>query len=225
MPKKLRYENKDWTVQSILAPSIAWRSSLSLRHVTVSGLKWRRCEASSFTPQGSTYKEVRKTMRLLKLGTHTCAAIAVFCTLPVCTAAFAEGATPFSQLAGSWHGGGQVKYNDGSNERLSCRGTYNQRSGGTELTLAIRCQSPTNKIDMKSSISYEGGRLSGHWSERNFGLEGDIDGSSASNKLSVRISGQLQGSMIVSVSGANHHVSISTAGPGFKSVSITFSRG
>ena len=44
-----------------------------------------------------------------------------------------------------------------------------------ELTLTIRCQSPSNKIDMKSDISYEGGRLSGHWSERNFGLEGDVE--------------------------------------------------
>ena len=30
---------------------------------------------------------------------------------------------------------------------------------------------------MKSNISNEGGRLSGTWSEKNFGLEGDIDGS------------------------------------------------
>ena len=164
-------------------------------------------------------------MRLLKLRIGTCAAIAAICTLPLCTAAFAGGATPFSQLAGNWHGGGQVKYTDGSNERLTCRGTYNQRSGGSELALTIRCQSPTQKIDMKSSIAYEGGRLSGHWSERNFGLEGDVDGSSGPNKLSVRISGQLQGSMVVSVNGASHHVSISTAGPGFKSVSITFSKG
>ena len=150
--------------------------------------------------------------------------MALLFTLPVSTAALAESATPFSQLAGSWHGGGQVKYNDGSNERLSCRGTYSQKSGGNELTLTIRCQSPSNKIDMKSDISYEGGRLSGHWSERNFGLEGDVDGSSAANRFTVRISGQLQGSMTVSVTGATHHVSISTGGPGFKSVSIAFSQ-
>ncbi len=152
-------------------------------------------------------------------------AMALLFALPASTAALAEGATPFAQLAGSWHGGGQVKYNDGSNEHLSCRGSYSQRSGGAELTLAIRCQTPTNKIDMKSDISYEGGRLSGHWSERNFGLEGDVSGSSAANKFTVRISGQLQGSMTVSVNGANHSVTISTGGPGFKAVSIAFSRG
>lgn len=164
-------------------------------------------------------------MRILNLGMPACFAIALLCSLPVSNAAFAQAATPFSQLAGNWHGGGSVKYNDGSNEHLSCRGTYSQKSGGTELTLTIRCQSPSNKIDMKSNISYEGGRLSGHWSERNFGLEGDVAGSSNASKFSVQISGQLQGSMTVAVNGASHNVSISTAGPGFKSVSIAFSKG
>ncbi len=164
-------------------------------------------------------------MRTMNLGMPARFAMALLFALPVSTAALAEGATPFAQLAGSWHGGGQVKYNDGSNERLSCRGSYSQKSGGSELTLTIRCQSPSNKIDMKSDISSEGGRLSGHWSERNFGLEGDVDGSAGTNKFTVRISGQLQGSMTVSVSGSTHNVSISTGGPGFKSVSIAFSRG
>jgi hypothetical protein len=164
-------------------------------------------------------------MRTLKLGGTAPLALALLLTLPLPAAVMAQSATPFAQLAGAWHGGGSVKYSDGSNERLSCRGSYSQKSGGTELTLAIRCQSPSNKIDMKSNISYERGRLSGHWSERSFGLEGDVDGSSAPNKFTVRISGQLQGQMTVSVNGANHSVNISTAGPGFKNVSISFSKG
>ncbi len=164
-------------------------------------------------------------MRILKFSRTAPIALAALFTLPLSATVMAESATPFAQLSGSWHGGGQVKYSDGSNERLSCRGNYSQKSGGTELTLAIRCQSPSNKIDMKSNISYEGGRLSGHWSERNFGLEGDVDGRSAPNKFSVRISGQLQGSMTVSVTGATHKVSIATSGPGFKNVSISFSKG
>jgi hypothetical protein len=34
---------------------------------------------------------------------------------------------------------------------------------GAELTLAIRCQTPTGKIDMNSGIAYEGGRLTMIW--------------------------------------------------------------
>jgi hypothetical protein len=164
-------------------------------------------------------------MRSLKLNLSAKLALALALALPVSAAALAESATPFSLLAGSWHGGGSVKYSDGSNEHLSCRGNYNSKSGGSELTLLIRCTSPSNKIDMKSEVSYEGGRVTGHWSEKTFGLEGEFNGNASPNKFSVQISGQLQGAMTVSVNGASHQVSISTSGPGFKSVSIAFSKG
>jgi hypothetical protein len=141
------------------------------------------------------------------------------------TAAFAQAANPFTQLAGSWRGSGVVRLLDGRSERLSCRGTYAEKAGGSQLSLSIRCQSENNKIDMRSSLSYENGGVAGHWEERNFGLEGDVMGSAAAASLRLQISGQLQGSMAVSVSGSSHRVTVTTAGPGFKSVSITFSRG
>jgi hypothetical protein len=164
-------------------------------------------------------------MRSLKFGSPAKIAMALLFSLPLSTAALAESGTPFALLAGSWHGGGAIRYNDGSNERLSCNAKYSSKSGGSELALVIRCQSASNKIDMKSDLSYEGGRLSGHWSEKNFGLEGDLAGNSGASKFSMQISGQLQGTMSVSVSGATHNVNISTNGPGFKSVSIAFSKG
>ncbi len=164
-------------------------------------------------------------MHTLKLPKPAKFAVALLFILAIPSVVLAQGATPFSQLAGSWHGSGQVRLTDGHAERLSCRGTYSQKSGGTELSLAIRCQSENNKIDMKSNITYEGGSLSGHWSERNFGLEGEVNGKSAANKFTVQISGQLQGSMTVAVTGASHQVHISSGGPGFSSVSIAFSRG
>jgi hypothetical protein len=141
------------------------------------------------------------------------------------TAAFAQAANPFAQLAGSWRGSGVVRLLDGGSEHLSCRGTYEQKAGGSQLSLSIRCQSENNKIDMRSSLSYENGGVAGHWEERNFGLEGEVNGSAAASNLRLQISGQLQGAMAVFVSGASHRVSVTTAGPGFKSVSITFSRG
>ena len=70
-------------------------------------------------------------MRTLNLRKPARFAMALLFALPFSTAVLAQSATPFAQLAGSWHGGGQVKYNDGSNEHLSCRGTYSQKSGGT----------------------------------------------------------------------------------------------
>jgi hypothetical protein len=141
-------------------------------------------------------------------------------------AALAQGAaTPFTQLGGSWHGSGTVRLAQGGSERLTCRGSYTPKSGGSELALTIRCQSENSNIEMKSSLSYEGGRVSGNWQERNFGLEGEVSGAANPSKLSLRISGQIQGSMVISVSGSAHQVRIYTGGPGFKSVAINFTRG
>jgi hypothetical protein len=78
---------------------------------------------------------------------------------------------------------------------------------------------------MTSNVEDAGGRLSGHWQERNFGLEGDVNGAANASKMNLQISGQLQASMTITLSGASHNVSISSGGPGFKSVSISFSRG
>ncbi len=152
-------------------------------------------------------------------------AVSLLIAAPGASPAFAQGPGAFAQLAGSWHGSGQVRLADGKSERLSCRGYYNQKSGGSELTLAIRCQSDNNKIEMRSRLSHQGGHINGHWEERNFNAEGTISGSATANKLSLKIAGQVQGSMTVSVSGSSHQVAISTAGAGFKGVSISFTRG
>ncbi len=150
--------------------------------------------------------------------------VLIFFASIVAPRAFAQ-ATPFAQLAGSWHGAGQVRLEDGQSERLSCRGYYIQKSGGSELSLAIRCQSENNKIEMRSGLNYANGSIRGHWEERTYNAEGTISGSATANKLSLRIAGQVQGSMTVLVGGSSHQVNISTAGPGFKGVSITFTRG
>ncbi len=164
-------------------------------------------------------------MRHVKLRKYISLSAALLCAFSNSSAVLAQAPSPFSQLAGSWHGSGQVRLTDGHSERVTCRGTYSSRSGGAELSLSIRCQSENHKIDMKSGLSYEGGRVSGHWQEKIFGLEGDVNGRAAANRLSLQISGQLQASMTISVNGASQQVSISTQGPGFKSVSIAFSRG
>ncbi len=153
------------------------------------------------------------------------ALVAILAGVTVPTLSFAEGSTPFSQLAGSWKGSGQVRLDDGRSERLSCRGYYVEKAKGAELSIAIRCQSDTNKIEMRSGLTYENGRVNGHWEERTFSAEGTMSGSASANKLNLRISGQVTGSMSVSVNGSTHRVGITTAGPGFKGVTITFSRG
>jgi hypothetical protein len=140
-------------------------------------------------------------------------------------AASADTGSPFDKLKGAWHGSGQVRLQDGSSERLACNGYYNEKSGGSQLSLAIRCQSATKKIEMRGNLHYSGGRVQGHWEERTFHAEGDIGGSANANGLHLNITGPVNGSMSIAVTPSSHKVSISTPGAGFKGVSISFRRG
>jgi hypothetical protein len=145
-------------------------------------------------------------------------------SLPQASFAAANG-SPFAKLNGSWRGSGQIRFNDGSAERLSCHGYYNDKAGNTQLSLAIRCQSATHQLNMRGSLDYHEGRVRGHWEERTFNAEGNVSGRATPNWLSLAITGPVSGSMRIAVNPSSHQVSINTGGVGFKSVSISFRRG
>ena len=63
-----------------------------------------------------------------------------------------------STLSGTWAGGGQVRLDDGRTERVSCRAYYTPRDGGSGLGLALRCASPSYKIELRSSLRIEGSK-------------------------------------------------------------------
>ena len=118
-------------------------------------------------------------------------------------------------LLGSWRGGGTARYTSGT-ERLSCNAYYT--GGGSSLGLAIRCTSPTSKV------SVGGKRVSGTWEERTFNAAGSASGSANPGRLSVRISGTVNGSMTVSYTKTRQNVSISTTGTSLRGVSVSLSR-
>ena len=79
-------------------------------------------------------------------------------------------ANPFDTLLGSWRGSGQIGLNDGRRERLTCNAYYT--GGGSQLGMAIRCQSDTSNVEIRSKLSLSGGRISGTWEERTFNARG-----------------------------------------------------
>ena len=153
-------------------------------------------------------------------------ALAALAALPAPSSAGAALAdSPFAQLAGSWSGSGQVILADGKSERLSCRGYYLLKDDGEGLGLAIRCASPAYKLDLRSALRYEGGRISGSWEERTFNAVGSVSGRAAGGSLNLAITGGgLNGSMSISYGGAQQAVSITAEGVGFKGVSMRLSR-
>ncbi|CAN0390326.1 unnamed protein product, partial [Phaeothamnion confervicola] len=131
-----------------------------------------------------------------------------FLTAATATPVPARAEGTISNLAGSWSGGGQLRLDDGRTERLSCRANYSPRDGGSGLGMSIRCASQSYKIELRSSMRVDSGRVSGTWEERSFNAGGSLSGRSTSGQLSVSFIGSMSGSLSVSYGGSSQRVSI-----------------
>ena len=67
----------------------------------------------------------------------------------------------FEVVKGSWTGGGALNFKDGRHETLSCTAYYTSASGGSALTTALRCSGPSGKFELRSRLSYAGGKVNG----------------------------------------------------------------
>lgn len=133
----------------------------------------------------------------------------------------AEG-NPFDVLLGSWRGAGQIRLRDGRSERLKCNAYYT--GGGQQLGMAIRCQSESSNVEIRSRLSQSGGRITGTWEERTFNAAGSASGQAGSGRISLQISGAVIGSMSVAYSKSSQSVSISTQNIALQSVKINLTR-
>src|SRR6187431_2405177 len=134
----------------------------------------------------------------------------------------ADTGNPFDVLLGSWRGGGQIQLSQGKTERLKCNAYYT--GGGSTLGMAIRCQSESSNVEIRSKLSQSGGRITGTWEERTFNAQGNASGQAANGRMTLAISGAVTGSMLVSYSASRQSVSISTQNIALKSVSIDLTR-
>ena len=134
----------------------------------------------------------------------------------------ANAGTPFDVLLGSWRGSGQIQLDDGRKERLKCNAYYT--GGGSQLGMAILCQSESSNIEIRSKLSQSGGRITGTWEERSFNAEGIASGQATSDEISLQISGGVTGTMLVSYSSSRQSVAISTQGIALRSVTIDLTR-
>jgi hypothetical protein len=131
--------------------------------------------------------------------------------------------SPFDTLLGSWGGTGEIRLDKGRKERLKCNAYYT--GGGADLGLAIRCQSDNYKIEIRSKLSYSGGRLSGNWEERTFNASGTATGTATPSKLSLAIKGGgITASMLVNYTKASQNVNISVQGVALQGVRIALGR-
>lgn len=130
---------------------------------------------------------------------------------------------PFSAMAGSWSGGGTLTTSDGNSERLRCRATYNP--AGNDLRLSIRCASQSYNFDLGSDVAFQGGRISGTWSEAGRNASGAISGRASANHIEAAATSQnFSASLSLSTRGDRQTVSIRSAGGDIAGVSLALNR-
>lgn len=127
----------------------------------------------------------------------------------------------FEPLLGSWGGSGSYKLQDGTSEKLKCDAYYT--GSGSQLGIAVRCTGKTNKIEMRSKLTSNGGALSGSWEERTYNANGNVTGKLTDQNLKLQIAGGVAGSMTVTFEKTKQDVAIATEGP-LKSVTVSLSR-
>lgn len=128
----------------------------------------------------------------------------------------------FEPLIGSWGGSGTYKLQDGTSEKLKCDAYYT--GTGSQLGIAVRCSGATNKIEMRSKLSSNGGSLSGSWEERTYNANGTVTGKITEQSLKLAITGGVGGSMTINYDKTKQNIAIETQGSPLKSVTVSLSR-
>lgn len=140
------------------------------------------------------------------------------------TEAFADASPVFKQLAGSWHGSGELVLDDGTREQLSCNGYYVLKSEGKGLSMASLCSSGKQKFELRSLVSESATGISGQWEERTFHATGQVSGKATGSAINLSFSGTIEGTIAIALTGKTHSVNVTAAGAGIKGVTISLTR-
>lgn len=147
-----------------------------------------------------------------------------FATLLV-TGVTPASAGAFSDLAGSWSGGGTLTRRDGNSERLRCLARYDVGRAGEQANLSIKCASDSFKFDLSGYIVNSAGTISGQWSEPNYNSTGSLDGRVGDGKINAHAIGNTFSALLsVSTRGNRQTVTIQPQETDVTRVSLSFQR-
>lgn len=130
---------------------------------------------------------------------------------------------PFAGLNGAWAGNGKIVVDNGSSERIRCRGAYKAQGNG--LSLSLRCASDSYRFELGSDITSEGGNLSGSWNEASRGVFGSLSGRVSGGVIQATASAVgFTATLVIRTNGTAQSVSIKSPGSEISEVSITMAR-
>ncbi len=135
------------------------------------------------------------------------------------------GDSAVANLIGTWSGAGEAQLDNGKTEPMRCKGYYTAQ-GDDGLGIAIRCANASARIDLRATLAFANGAVTGNWEERTYNAAGSVTGKARSDKVDLAITGGgLSASMAVAIKGGSQSVSIKAEGSGLKGVQITMTRG
>lgn len=144
------------------------------------------------------------------------------------SAGYAQSATPFGQLAGSWSGNGTIELANGAREPLRCHASYDVLEQQNSLQLNIRCASDSYNFNLRGSANYAAGAITGTWSESSRNAAGTIAGKADGDRLQVLAKGpSFSATLTLVTRGDRQSVEIESqdAQTSVKGASITLQRG
>jgi hypothetical protein len=137
--------------------------------------------------------------------------------------AVAAPAGPFASLTGTWSGSGTIDFKDGHSERLRCRA--DETGGANTLRLTLRCASDSYNFELSSDATYQGGTITGSWSEATRKAGGTLTGSVSGNRIDVSAKSQnFAANLRLTTVGNRQVVSISAAGTEISEVMLELNR-
>ena len=133
---------------------------------------------------------------------------------------------PFAQFAGNWSGGGTITVQNGSRERIRCRGRYVAGRPASTISLSLRCASDSYRFELQSEIQSEGGRISGSWNELSRQIYGQIGGRVTSNHIDAQAAAVgFNATLSLTIRGNRQEVAIRSPGSEISEVLISLTRG
>jgi hypothetical protein len=98
--------------------------------------------------------------------------------------------------------------------------------GGVALHQNLRCASDSYRFDLSSNVVYQGGAISGSWSETTRNVQGGLSGRASAGQIDARVDGPgFAANFALTTRGDRQNVSIASAGTELSSVAITLTRG
>lgn len=97
--------------------------------------------------------------------------------------------TPFSGMSGWWSGEGRIGFKDKNAEKVLCRVTYFTSNEDKDLEQNLRCSTQSFKVEVKSNLHLDDGKITGKWHEKVYDVSGDITGKATDHGLTLFVRG------------------------------------